>query len=84
VLGNALVRSVSCVSSAGLRRGMDSTNAAWSGVAAQHVILKPESQRLWIPSDGYMKSSSTHWSTNPALRDMTTAHRVPLVAMDVT
>jgi len=29
VEGNAEVRSVSCVSSAGRRRGMDSTNAAW-------------------------------------------------------
>lgn len=38
----------------------------------------------WMPSEGYWKSSSTHWSTNPALRDMTTAQRVWLVAMEVT
>jgi len=36
------------------RRGMDKTNAAWSGVAAQHVILKPQSHLRWMPSDGYM------------------------------
>jgi hypothetical protein len=37
-----------------------------------------------MPSEGYWKSSSTHWSTKPALRDMTTAQRVWLVAMLVT
>ena len=36
--GNADVRSVSCVSSTGRLRGTLSTNAAWSGVAAQAVI----------------------------------------------
>ena len=35
------VRSVSCVSSGGLLLGMLSTRAAWKGVAAQAVILKP-------------------------------------------
>jgi hypothetical protein len=66
------------------RRGTDSTNAAWSGVAAHDVMRKPASQRRWMPSDAYWKSSSTHWSTKPALRDMTTAHRVWDVAMAVT
>jgi hypothetical protein len=31
-----------------------------------------------------MKSSSTRWSTNPELRLITTAHREPDVAIDVT
>lgn len=39
--GNALVRSVSCVSSTGRLRGTLRTNAAWSGVAAHAVIRKP-------------------------------------------
>ncbi len=125
--GKADVRSVSCVSSIGRRRGTEITNALWSGVAAQAVMRKPASHRLqgdgqvyvvlylpvglgiglagwvdgqagrrgtsgarkgrthlWMPSDGYWKSSSTHWSTNPALRLMTTAQRVCDVAIDVT
>merc|ERR1719161_32620 len=47
-------------------------------------MRKPESHRLWIPSEGYWKSNSTHWSIKPALRDMTTAHRWLDVAMEVT
>jgi hypothetical protein len=68
----------------GRRRGTLSTNADWSGVAAQAVMRKPASQRLWMPSLGYWKSSSTHWATNPAPRDITTAHWDPAVAMAVT
>merc|ERR1712072_785349 len=30
-------------------------------------MRKPESHRLWIPSEGYWKSNSTHWSMKPAL-----------------
>ena len=41
--GNADVRSVSCVSSIGRRRGTLSTKAAWSGVAAHAVMRKPAS-----------------------------------------
>ncbi len=41
VEGNADVRSVSCVSSIGRRRGTLSTNAAWSGVAAHAVMRNP-------------------------------------------
>lgn len=41
VEGKADVRSVSCVSSIGRRRGTLSTNAAWSGVAAHAVMRNP-------------------------------------------
>ena len=60
VLGKADVRSVSCVSSIGRRLGTLSTKAAWSGVAAHAVMRKPASQRRWMPSLAYWKSSSTH------------------------
>lgn len=49
-----------CVSSMGRLRGTLSTKALWSGVAAQAVMRKPASQRRWMPSEGYWKSSSTH------------------------
>ena len=39
------VRRVSCVSSGGLRLGMLRTRAAWKGVAAHAVILKPASHK---------------------------------------
>lgn len=116
-LGNCDVRSVSCVSSLGRRLGMLRIRADWSMVAAIAVIRYPLSHRLWTPSLGYKKSSSTTcqqlqktlpecqnswfgssldkvfsigskehltWSVNPALRDMTMAHRLPDVAIDVT
>ena len=43
--GKAEVLKVSCVSFSGLRRGTLSTKAAWSGVAAQDVILNPAAHR---------------------------------------
>ena len=52
VLGNAEVRSVSCVSSTGFLLGTLRTKAAWSQVAAVAVIRKPLSHRRWIPSLG--------------------------------
>lgn len=60
-LGNWDVRRVSWVSSPGLRLGMLKTRADWSQVAAVDVIRYPLSHRLWMPSLGYMKSSSTTW-----------------------
>jgi hypothetical protein len=61
-LGKADVLRVSCVSSAGFLLGMLKINAAWSRVAAVAVMRKPLSQRLWIPSLGYKKSSSTTYN----------------------
>lgn len=48
VEGKADVRSVSCVSSIGRRRGTLSTNAAWSGVAAHAVMRKPARARARV------------------------------------
>ena len=59
VLGKAVVRRVSWVSSTILRFGMLNMKAAWSAVAAIDVILYPFSHLLCIPSLGYKKSSST-------------------------
>jgi hypothetical protein len=59
-----------CVSSMGLRRGTLSTNADWSGVAAQAVMRKPASQRRWMPSEGYWKSSSTHCMDSKGRHDV--------------
>ena len=50
--GKAEVRSVSWVSSVGRLRGTLRTNAAWSGVAAQAVILKPARHSVAQPQAG--------------------------------
>lgn len=46
----------------------------WSGVAAQAVMRKPASHRLWMPSLAYWKSSSTHCSSTTGWVDSYQSH----------
>ena len=48
------MRSVSCVSSIGRRRGTLSTNAAWSGVAAHAVMRNPAAAETPFTPRGFI------------------------------